>query len=84
MLQLVANLKLLQLKAHLPQAPVACIADQLHLIPVNIHLRIHDVHGLHIRIAYRDIIVIAHIRYHGFDLMVDRISSSYCRFRMIL
>ena len=51
---MVANLKLLQHKTHLPQAPIACITDQLHLIPVNIHLRVHDVHGLHIQVSDRN------------------------------
>ena len=44
----------LQRKANLPQAPIACIADQLHLIPVNVHLRVHDVHGLHVQVSDRD------------------------------
>ena len=51
MLKLVANLELLQRKTHLPQASIACIADQFHLIPVNVHLCIYDVHGLHIQIS---------------------------------
>ena len=42
-------LKLFQRKGHLPQASIACIADQLHLIPVNVHLRVYDLNTSFLR-----------------------------------
>ena len=37
------------------QAPIACITDQLHLILVNIHLRVHVVHGLHVQVSHGNV-----------------------------